>query len=127
MLHSRIQRVNRSLRNAIGEILLNDMTDPRLRFVTVCHVEVSKDLQSALVFVSVLSDNPGAGPAAIEALENAKGYIKSLLSQRVVLKFLPDLKFRLHQGARHAARIEEVLRDLARERPPDHSEDKSEQ
>jgi len=117
MLHSRIRRVSHSLRNAIGEILLNDLTDPRLRFVSVCHVEVSKDLHSALVFVSVLSDDPQAEPAAIEALEKAKGYVKSLLSQRVVLKFLPDLKFRLHQGARHAARIDALLRDLSASRP----------
>jgi len=117
MLHSRLQRVSHTLRNAIGEILLNDMTDPRLRFVSVAHVEVTKDLQNAIVFVSVLSDDPKAGPDAIAALENAKGYIKNLLSQRVVLKFLPDLKFRLHEGSRHAARIDELLRGLAQESP----------
>jgi len=122
MLHSRIQRVSHALRNAIGEILLNEMTDPRLRFATVCHVEISKDLQSALVFVSVLSDEDEVGKAAIEALEKAKGYIKSLLSKRVRLKFLPDLKFQLHQGARHAARIEKILHDLSSERSPDKPE-----
>jgi ribosome-binding factor A len=115
MLHSRLQRVSHMLRNAISEILLNDMTDPRLRFVTVAHVEMSKDLQSALVFVSVLSDKPEAATEALEALENAKGHIKSLLGRRVVLKFLPDLKFRLHEGARHAARIDEILRGLKKE------------
>ncbi|MCX8038261.1 MAG: 30S ribosome-binding factor RbfA [Candidatus Sumerlaeia bacterium] len=113
MLHSRIQRINHLIRNAVGEILLNDLTDPRLGFVTVAHVEVSKDLQSALVFVSVLSDKPEDATAALDALENAKGYIKSLLAQRVVLKFLPDLKFRLHEGAKHAARIDRILRDIA--------------
>jgi len=123
MLHSRIERVSHELRNAIGEILLNDMTDPRLRFVSVCHVEISRDLQSAIVFVSVLSDEAEAGAAALRALEKAKGHIRSLLARRVVLKFLPDLKFRLDQGARHAARIEEILRDLSSEKKPESTEE----
>jgi len=127
MLHSRIERVSHTLRNAIGEILLSEMTDPRLKFVTVCHVEISKDLQSALVFVSVLSDDAQAGPAAIAALDNAKGHIRSLLSQRVAMKFLPDLKFRLHQGARHAARIDQILRDLSSQRPPENESPKKEE
>jgi len=123
MLHSRIPRVNHMLRNAIGEILLNDLTDPRLGFVTVARVEVSKDLQKALVFVSVLSDKPEASAAALKALESAKGHIKSLLARRVVLKFLPDLKFRLHEGARYAARIDELLRGLAKEQQSDEKKD----
>ena len=112
MLHSRIKRVNHLLQSAIGEILQSDLTDPRLGFVTVCHVDVSKDLRKAVVFVSVLTEDPQAQAAALEALENARGHIRSLLSQRVVLKFLPDLEFRLHHGASHAARIDALLREL---------------
>lgn len=123
MLHSRVRRVSHLLRNAISEILLNDVTDPRLGFVTVCHVEVSKDLQKAAVFVSVLSDEAETVAATLDALENAKGYIKSLLAERVVLKFMPDVRFRLHEGARHAARIDEVLRDLSDNRPSEDQHD----
>jgi ribosome-binding factor A len=119
MLHSRIQRIGHTLQKAIGEILLNELTDPRLKFVSVAHVEMTKDLQSALVFVSLLSDEPEKAKAAMAALESAKGYIKSLLRQRVILKFMPDLKFRIHEGARHAAEIDKLLRDLASQRPPD--------
>ena len=119
MLHSRIKRVSHLLRNAISEILQNDLTDPRLGFVTVAHVEVSKDLQRAQVFVSVLSDDPKAGAGALKALESAKGYVKSLLAQRVVLKFLPDLQFHLHRGAFNAARIEQILRQLSDSNQPD--------
>lgn len=118
MLHSRIQRVSHLLRNEIAEILLNDVKDPRLSFVTVSHVEVSKDLRKATVFISILSDEADAIGATLEALESAKGYIKSLLSERVILKFMPDLKFRVDQGARHAARIEAILRELASRRLP---------
>ena len=119
MLHSRIQRIGHTLQKAIGEILLNELTDPRLKFVSVAHVEMAKDLQSALVFVSLLSDEPEKAKAAMAALESAKGHIKSLLRQRVILKFMPDLKFRIHEGARHAAEIDKLLRDLASQRPPD--------
>lgn len=123
MLHSRGRRVSHLLRNAISEILLNDVTDPRLGFVTVCHVEVSKDLQKAVVFVSVLSDDSETVAAALDALEKAKGYIKSLLAERVILRYLPDLRFQLHEGARHAARIDEILRDLSDNHPPENEGD----
>ena len=112
MLHSRMKRVSTLLRNEISEILVNDLTDPRLGFLTVCHVEVSKDLHNAVVYVSVLSEDAEQVRSALEALEHAKGYIKALLSQRVVLKFMPDLRFRLHEGARHASRIQALLEQL---------------
>lgn len=118
MLHSRIKRVNHLLQNTIGEILQNEITDPRLGFVTVCHVDVSKDLRKAVVFVSVFTDSEEAQANALEALDSARGYIKSLLSQRVVLKFLPDLQFRLHKGASHAARIDSILREMAEPETP---------
>lgn len=113
MLHSRMKRINAMLRNEISEILLNDMKDPRLGFVTVVQVNTSKDLHTAVVFVSTLSDEEGAGEEVLEALDKARGYIKSLLAQRVILKFMPDLKFRLHEGARHAAEIDRILKDLS--------------
>jgi len=112
MSSTRIKRVSHLLRNEIGEILENEITDPRIGFVTVCHVEVSKDLRRAVVFVSILSDDSQVEAETLEALENARGYIKSLLSERIVLKFLPDLSFRIHRGASHAARIEAILRKL---------------
>jgi len=119
MLHSRVQRIGHTIQKAIGDILLNETTDPRLKFVSVAHVEMTKDVQNALVFVSLLSDEPAKAKAALDALESAKGYIKSLLSKRIALKFMPDLKFRIHEGARHAADIDRILRDLASQRPPD--------
>jgi ribosome-binding factor A len=118
-----MKRINALLRNEISEILVNDMTDPRVGFVTVMDVETSKDLRTAEVFVSVMSEDDEEVKATLEALEHARGYIKALLADRVVLKFMPDLRFRLHEGARHASRIDALLNEL---NIPPASEDASE-
>jgi len=117
MLHSRMKRVGHTIRNEIGEIIQTEIKDPRLGFVTVQHVEVSKDLQQAIVFVSVLSDDPEEIAATLDALDRARGYIRGVLGRRVVLKFLPSLKFRLHEGAKHAVKVDELLKKIEQGRP----------
>jgi ribosome-binding factor A len=108
-----MRRVNHEIRNAVSEILLNEIKDPRVGFVTVVHVEVSKDLQRAEVYVSVLSDDPKTVSDTLDALEKAKGYIRTLVGQRVVIKYLPEIRFHLHEGARHAVEIDQILRGLS--------------
>jgi ribosome-binding factor A len=119
MLHSRVRRVEYLLRNEIANILLFEVKDPRIGFVTVNSVKMSKDLQRAIVFISVLADDTAKIEETFQALENAKGFIKKQLASRVVLKFMPDLTFKQDKSLAHAERIDSVIKELHKEAESD--------
>jgi ribosome-binding factor A len=107
--------VSRELRDAIGEILLREVRDPRVRLVTVVSVEVSPDLRHARVRVSVTAPGEEEAKLAFEGVESATAFIRRLVGQRVRLKYLPELSFERDRGAEHAEQVARILRELADE------------
>jgi ribosome-binding factor A len=116
---SRIQRVNQLIREEISHLVQRELKDPRLGFVTVTEVDVSKDLRTAKVYVSVLgpeSDWQGS----LQALESARGFIRNWLVPRLRLRAVPHLTFHPDRSMAHAAHIQTVLEGLkSEERPSD--------
>lgn len=119
-LHSRVKRIGEEIRNNIAMIIMRELKDPRLGsgMVTVSNVTVSKDLHVALVWISVLGDDEQT-KAVMEGLNASKGYIKHLLNERMVLKFMPDLHFKLDTSTRYAARINELLNQIGTTKEPE--------
>jgi ribosome-binding factor A len=108
---SRQQRVGDLLRAEISEILRMKMRDPRVGFVTVTGVVVSRDLRHASVFVSVLGEEK-EGPVVLAVLKNASGFVRSELGHRVELKHIPELRFKIDKSAEYGVRISSVLRKI---------------
>jgi ribosome-binding factor A len=109
-LHSRQKRINEEIRTHVSDIIRDELRDPRLQLgmVTVTQVETTKDLRHAVVHTSVLA-NDEDGNRAIDALNHSSGLIRRLLGERMVIRYIPSLKFRLDGSARHAARITAIL------------------
>lgn len=107
----RLQRVRELLKEEISHILLREMKDPRLGFLTVTDVEVSADLRHARVYVSVLGSKE-EGQATMEALENAAGFVRRTLGERVRLRYIPELVFVYDPTAEKAARLERLLASI---------------
>lgn len=119
-LHSRIKRINEEMRSAIASILMTELKDPRLQvgLLTVTGVEVSKDLHNALVWVSVYGPEEQQ-TAAIEALQHSRGFVRHLLGERIVLKYIPDLHFKLDTSGEYADQINRLLKKVI---PPEEKE-----
>jgi len=113
---SRIDRINEMVKREISVMLLEEIRDPRIKFVTVTRVDVSKDLQHAKVFYSVLGHDH---KAAEEALQNAKGFIRRLVGQRVVMRYTPEIDFIFDKSIEYSDRIEKTLLDLNRQQEGD--------
>lgn len=114
MQGKRLERVNQLLKEEISELLQRELKDPRLGFVTVTEVEVSKDLRTAKVFVSILGPEE-EWRATLEALEGARGFIRGWLVRRLRLRVVPQLSFRPDRSMAHAAHILELLTELGQE------------
>jgi ribosome-binding factor A len=115
MQGKRLDRVNQLIREEISLLLQRELKDPRLGFITVTGVETSPDLRSAKVFVSVLGDEE-QWAASLSALGRARGFIRNWLRQHLELRVTPELSFRADRSMEHAARIQQLLKQLGPDR-----------
>lgn len=107
----RLEKVNVLIRREISEILLRRVKDPRIGFVSVTGVKVSKDYDVAVVYVSTFGDE-SQREACWQGLEKARLFIRSELGRRVRLRKTPDIVFRLDDSIERSARIDETLRTM---------------
>ena len=114
MAYKRSDRVNSLLQRELGTLISEELRDPRIAFPTVTAVEITPDLRSAKVHVSVLGDQE-AMAATMKALEDAKPFLRRELGSRTDLRFVPELTFVSDRSAEQAVRIAALLRE-ARER-----------
>jgi ribosome-binding factor A len=115
MQGKRLDRVNQLIREEISLLLQRELKDPGLGFVTVTEVETTRDLRSAKIFVSVLGDE-AQWAASLAALTRARGFIRNWLREHLDLRVTPELEFRADRSMEHAARIQQLLRQLGGER-----------
>ena len=109
----RARQVDGSLKEVLAEIIERRVTDPRLEFVTVTGVSVSRDRRYATVFVTAHGGQERYAEM-LEGFESAKGRIRALLGERITMKFTPELEFRLDESVDEGARIDRALRVEAR-------------
>lgn len=115
MARIRPSRVAEQIKKEITDILYHELKDPRIGFVTITGVEVSRDLQHAKVFASVLgSDEEKA--LSLEALQKATGFIRSEVGRRIRLHHTPEIVFKLDTSEDYSQRISHVIRQLQDER-----------
>ena len=110
-MSQRQKRLADLIRGAISEILQRGLKDPRVRLVTISDLEVSRDLSTARVKVSVLGDDEQR-EQCMKGLHSARGYMRSQLASKVRLRTVPELRFELDRGAEHSEHIHALLEEL---------------
>ena len=96
---SRTDRVAQQIQKEIAVILQREIKDPRLGFVTVSAVEVSRDLSYAKIFVTVLNtSDEDKTKQSVQILNDATGYIRSILGKRIRARIMPELRFDGRRG-----------------------------
>ena len=107
----RLLRVNELLKRELSALLVREMTFENL-LVTVNQVDVTPDLKSAHVYVSVLGS------------EGRKDVLPKLEANRAALqalKYTPHLVFHLDDSIERGARVLEILQEIE---PPPSAENK---
>jgi ribosome-binding factor A len=101
--------------------VLFDIKDPRVRNVTVLRTEVSPDLKSARVFVSVMGDEK-AQSLAMHGLRSARGFIQSRIADRLELRYTPILQFVLDPGVKLSVQASAIIREALTQDAAQHDE-----
>jgi ribosome-binding factor A len=113
----RHERVGEEIAHEINAMLAGELKDPRLEgMVVVSEVRVQPDMKHARVFVNMRGSSKEQSDA-IKALEHASGYIRSELIERLQLRRLPELHFTLDLSQEHVERIEQLLKEMKKDKP----------
>ena len=108
MEYQRSDRVGDLLLDVVAELLRREIHDPRLQWINLTGVRVSKDLRHAKVYFNLL----GAGSDKNEAaagLKSAAGFIRSKVGKKLNLRFVPAIEFTYDDSEDEARRIDALL------------------
>ena len=104
------KRLEGIIRKNLMEILQFDVKDPNVGFVTITDVKVTNDHSYAKVYVSFIGATNRK--EALAALERAKGFIRSELSQRLDIRRCPDLIFEIDKAEENARHIDALIDEI---------------
>ncbi|ABJ90699.1 30S ribosome-binding factor RbfA [Buchnera aphidicola] len=111
---SRSMRLERSLYKEIAVIIQKNLRDPRLNsFITITEVKLSYDLSYAKVFITFLNyDDKKNIKIILGILQNATGYIRSLLNKKIYLRIVPKLFFVYDTSLINGIFISELIKNI---------------
>lgn len=123
--YPRSHRVEELAREVLGEAV-QELKDPRIGFVTVTGVKISKDLRQAQVYVSAMGTDEER-ERTLAGLQHARPHLRSVMGQQVRLRRLPDLQIVEDRTAQEAQRLEELLRGLGVSKAPEAGPDEQDE
>jgi ribosome-binding factor A len=104
------------VREVVGMAILAELKDPRIRDVTVTHVEVSADLRYAKVHVSVMGDEKRQR-LSLQGLRSAAGFLQSKLGKRIEARYTPRIEFLLDMGVKKSIEVARILKEVLPQPP----------
>lgn len=117
---TRADRVGVKIRQALSDLLLKNISDPRLEGATITGVKVAPDLKSARVYFISLGSKRSHTDTA-NGFVSALGYVKRSLAKRLGLRYMPDLKFFHDDSFEYGSHIDKILKSLKTENGSNHS------
>jgi ribosome-binding factor A len=113
----RTERISEEVRGEIARLLREEVSDPRIRLVTLTGVDVAPDLRSALVLWSCMSPQGGATPEeqvqeVAAGLESAAAFLRRRLAAVLPLKRVPELRFRHDPSLELATDMISLLQEI---------------
>ena len=111
MSSRRVLKVAEAIREVVSMAILTELRDPRISDVTVTYVEVSADLRSAKVHVSVMGGETKQN-LCLHGLQNSAGFLQQKVARRIETRYTPRLTFLLDQGVKHSIEVSRLLNQL---------------
>ena len=113
MSYQRIDRISEEVRREVDAIIREELHDPRVGGTwSLTRAEVTGDLRYAKIYISVLEDD--RREALMDALKNAKGYIRRALGKRMIIRYTPELIFVSDKNIEYGVHIAKMLADTVR-------------
>ncbi len=114
MKPKRSTRLGEEILKELSLILIERLSDPRLKDVTFTHVKMTEDLRTAKVYFSTLGGLEKVKEAQ-SGLASAKGFIKREIGLRMSLRYVPELLFFYDETFEYGSRIEKIFQKISDE------------
>lgn len=115
-MNRRVTRVADAIREAVADLVLREIKDPRVGMVTITQVRLSPDLRHARVYFSRLGDR-AAREESLSGLRSAAGFLRTQVARRVRLRVAPELVFEIDENPEYAERMVRLLEATRSEEP----------
>ena len=113
---ARIEKINAQVKREISSmLLLGDIKDPRLKFVTITEADVTKDLRQARVKFSVLDTSAKNIERVQEGLDSARGIVRRLIGERVRMRYTPEINFIYDRTLEFSDKIDRTLAEIKKD------------
>ena len=106
----KIERLNHVIQEEISMILMKEVKDEDIKFVTITGVETTNDLSFAKVYYTVL--NKEKLKEAEEALERASSFIRTKLAHSIEVRHTPELRFIYDKSIAYGNHIEKIIEQI---------------
>ena len=114
MSELRVRKIQEFMKQEIGNMLLRELKDPRLGFVTVTEVHLTGDLREATVYVSLFGKEEQK-KESMSALQSSKGFIRSELGKRMKIYHTPDICFKEDTSLDYGMHIDNLFKKVNKE------------
>lgn len=111
MNQTRADRVAQMMQRELGGMILTEVKDPRVGFVSITRVEVSRDLGQAKIYVSIMGEQERV-EASLSGLKSASAYLRGEIGRRLGLRHAPELLFRHDMSIAESLHIQDLIRQL---------------
>jgi len=110
----RLQRISDRIKRELSEMLVFELSDPRIKGIFITDVNIDRELAYANIYISALEGSARA-EEALAGFDSASGFIRKALAGRVELRSFPQLKFHWDPTPEHADHIEGILAEIREE------------
>lgn len=105
------ERLANLLVKEISEILMTEIKDEDIKFVTITHIDLSSDLSYAKVYCTTLDDSNRN--KCIHDLNGAKGFIRNeLIKRKLEMRKIPELSFVFDESIEYGNKIEKIIEKI---------------
>lgn len=104
----RVEKVQELMKQEVSQIILRELKDPRIGFVTVTSVECTGDLREAKIYVSLMGSEQQVKDCWA-GLTSSLGYIRREIGKRIRLRFTPEISLAIDKSLDYSAHIQELL------------------
>lgn len=114
----RKQKVESLMKREISTIIMREVKDPRVGFVSVHSVSLTNDLKSAHIYISVMGDEEQK-KKSLEGLQKASGFIRGQVGDAIKIRYTPEIIFKLDNSYEERLRVEGLFRQIEEEKKND--------
>jgi ribosome-binding factor A len=107
------ERTNGVLQREISYILMTEVKDSDLKFLTITDVKTTNDYSFAKVYVRLLDESKKE--EVMKSLKNASGFIRKQLFDRVDMRHVPALEFIYDESVDYGKKIENIIETLSKD------------